>query len=379
MMSFLILCQRNKPFCFHIMGREILSSYLTKKVITTSLAIFSILSLILIGNQFILVLSKSIEYGLVGNEIIQLIFFKYIRDTPILISFSLFLGSTLSIYILNLNSEAIIFKASGVSDLSFFKRIFKVVLFFTFLVSLLSIFVVPKIQEFSDLLIDNAKSRPNISFIREGFFQLLPDKKHSIYTEKISDSMKDSNSQNMENVVIYVENSNQFIVSEYAEKVFNSETNRYNLILYNGVMYDLITIENLPRSTSFKKYVIYLDNEEVTNIYSSKAEIMNFLTLLGKKDSLSKSEIFWRTSIPISTFILGFISIFLGKTLPRNKRNYLLVMGVLFFAIYYNLIIAFKSMIANSELSLLFANSLNIFFIFICLFIYYFNKKFSSY
>jgi len=105
---------------------------------------------------------------------------------------------------------------------------------------------------------------------------------------------------------------------------------------------------------------------------------MGISDLLELDNANSKSEIFWRTNIPVSLFVLSFISIFFSKNQLRSKNNYFLILGVLFFTLYYNTIVTLKSMIENSEITFAFANIASSFFVIFALLIFFLNNKFSS-
>ena len=111
----------------------IISRYLLSNLFIFFIAITFIIGLIVFGNQFVLTVQESISFGIPIKELMPLIGFNMLRDTPIILILSLFLSIIITISQLYKNSEAVVMSSIGLGDREFINLI-KPIIFFTFIV-----------------------------------------------------------------------------------------------------------------------------------------------------------------------------------------------------------------------------------------------------
>jgi lipopolysaccharide export system permease protein len=75
----------------------ILAKYLMRNAWVLTGAVFLIISLVVFGNQVVLMIKESIKYGISTTDLVPLISFNMIRDTPLILSLSLFLAIILTV------------------------------------------------------------------------------------------------------------------------------------------------------------------------------------------------------------------------------------------------------------------------------------------
>jgi lipopolysaccharide export LptBFGC system permease protein LptF len=76
-------------------------------------AVFLIISLVVFGNQVVLMIKESIKYGIPTTDLVPLIGFNMIRDIPLILSLSLFLAIILTVSKFYKNSEAVVMNSLG--------------------------------------------------------------------------------------------------------------------------------------------------------------------------------------------------------------------------------------------------------------------------
>jgi len=356
---------------------SIIGSFINKKILTNFFVIFFILSLIVFGNQFFIVLSQSLDKGLFGNEIYSLIFLKFIRDAPFLISFSLILSIVFTFNKLYKSSEAIILHSAGKGALDFFKIIFPIVITTTVLISFLIGYIVPSVKLEIYNITDRAKSRPDYIFFQEGLFQSFQNNEITMFISEI-DNVKEADNQVLKNIFIYSNENKRIIIAKTGSKSV-SLNGDVHLDLFDGSIYQqLRDSNNISSVTNFEKYFIKifsLDSSE--RIFSSSSEMKDFISLFSDSNNEDLGEITYRISFSIATFILSLLSVFFSKTNNRSRINFSVGYLVIFFISYYNMVIIAKSSLGNGATS--FLSSLvmpHLFFILLIFYYFYLNNIF---
>ena len=152
-------------------SNTIISRYLLKNLVFFLISIFFIIALIVFGNQFVLTVQESIEYGIPIQELMPIIGFNMLRDLPIILSLSFFLSIIISISQLYKNSEAIVMNSIGMGDKSFINLIKPIVIFLFILVFFLTIYAVPWAKQQKSYAEDETVNASEFSFIIEGKFE----------------------------------------------------------------------------------------------------------------------------------------------------------------------------------------------------------------
>ena len=130
------------------------------------------------------------------------------------------------------------------------------------------------------------------------------------------------------------------ITSEYAE-IQSLEDNSNRLVFFNGQRY-----EGLPGTTDFRvlrfsehRLPLFFDSNDIND---EGYETKNFNELIINDSVPSRSELQWRVSPPIALIILALLAVPLSKSSPQRRSVWRLVIGVLIYLVYVNLLGAAK-------------------------------------
>lgn len=329
-----------------LIKEEILSKYLSSQALVNFLSFFIVIALIILGNQFFLVISQSIKDGLYGFEIMPLVFLKFLRDLPFVISLSFCLAIIYTLNNLYKNSEIIIFTSAGVSDLKIAKAIFPLITIIMIFVSFLSFYFIPEIKKNIESLKNDAKSRPEYIFFKEGVFQNFGNDSRIFFSKKI-ESKENSGSQSLYDIFIYSEEEDKIILAKFGEKNLNTFSGDVFLDLINGKIYENLhnTFQTNPKVSNFNNLTIKIfDNPDDKNTHNimNLSEFKKITDLFFSKKIEDKVEFFYRISIPMSLLIGSLFSVMISKTNPRSKKNFAIGFGLIFYISYYNVITYFK-------------------------------------
>jgi len=126
----------------------------------------------------------------------------------------------------------------------------------------------------------------------------------------------------------------------------------YNLLLYNGVIYQADVKNRSTKYIDFDTYEIQLDIEQVSSSLQpgpkhrkemNLVELRNYLNNRTQRDSNyynTLMELHKKFSIPIACFALGLLAVPLGIQSGSTKKSFGLILGMVFFFIYYLLLTA---------------------------------------
>jgi len=319
-------------------------SFLNARVVLNFIFFFVIFSIILLGNQLYLVLSKSLNTGIYLTEVMPLIFMKYIRDLPFTISLSFCLALTYTLQKLYKLSELIILYNAGIGDKKLYQMISPVIIFITLITLVLSTHFSPLAIKSINNIKENASSRPEYIFFKEGVFQNFQNKK-IIFFSPIIES-KDEN-QIMKDVFVLSKEDGRLILADSAKKIFNETTGSVYLSLFDGKIY-----KNLGQSidsvntiiSTFKKFDLLLFDPSSVDIELNPLtfESMNLIKLIDSNEPRSVVEFFYRFSVPLALLIIRLMSIQLSRVNPRNTKNFSIGYVLLGYVSYYNMLLNYR-------------------------------------
>jgi lipopolysaccharide export system permease protein len=163
----------------------ILAKYLMRNAWVLTGAVFLIISLVVFGNQVVLMIKESIKYGISTTDLVPLISFNMIRDTPLILSLSLFLAIILTVSKFYKNSEAVVMNSLGLGDKHFMVFIQPVVLPISLFILLLTTLVVPWTQTQKSIIMERSHHTSEFAFIKQKEFQAFKNGEVVFYTSKV--------------------------------------------------------------------------------------------------------------------------------------------------------------------------------------------------
>jgi lipopolysaccharide export system permease protein len=125
----------------------------------------------------------------------------------------------------------------------------------------------------------------------------------------------------------------------------------YNLLLYNGAIYQVDLKNRLANSIDFETYKVRLDIKKAFTLKRGHknrmemgiAELRQYLNNSTRRDANyynALMELYKKFSIPIACFALGFLAVPLGIQSRFAKRSFSLVLGLIFLLVYHLLLSA---------------------------------------
>ena len=317
---------------------RIFDRYLLKEVIYGWLAVTVILWLILVSNRLVRYLADAAEGDIPGDLIFKLLGMKMAWYMIHIVPFALALGVVLGLGRLYRDNEMTVMAACGVGTW----RIYKPVLGFGLLVAgalvWLALYVSPGIQDISHRLENAAGRQADVTALGAGRFNEIQNGKLTFYAERLS-----ADKQSMENLFIVVRDlrdsskPQQTVRAKSAYRKRDAATGDQFLVLVDGFRYEGIPGDAAYRVMQFDEYGVRIDlpGGDVT---TTKREATPTTTLLASSNPEDVAEVQWRLSMPLSVLSLLLLAVPLCRSSPRQGRYGRLVIAILLFVIYYNLL-----------------------------------------
>ena len=317
---------------------RIFDRYLLKEVIYGWLAVTIVLWLVLISNRLVLFLSDAASGDIAASVIFKLLGLKMVWYMVHIVPFALALGVVLGLGRLYRDNEMTVMSACGVGTW----RIYKPLLGFGLVVALaltwLALFVSPEVQGISNRLTLMAEEQADFTLLGAGRFNEIQDGQLTFYAERLS-----ADKQSMENLFIVVRSKNeadskppQLLTAKSAYRKRDSGSGDNFLVLVDGYRYEGKPGEANYRITKFSEYGVRIELPGSETIVD-KRESTPTADLMKSSNLKDTAELQWRIMMPVSVIVLLLLAVPLSRSSPRQGRYGKLVMAVLLFVIYYNL------------------------------------------
>ena len=376
-------------FKFH---NTILAKYLMRDVLLFLAIIFVIISLLIFGNQFVLVIKKSITVSLPITEILILTMLKVLQNTSYILSLSLFLAIAIAFNNLYKNYEIVIMYSLGIGNSNFVVLLYPIIVTVFILVLLLTSYIAPWAAYKENIIINNYENFDKFFTIKAGEFQKLRDNNTVFYASKVSDLQK-SGEQNLENIFIYSTLDDDVVITtaRQAKQYTNPINNSIYLRLQDGARYYGFINKDNKKILNFDFYDFKISTKDSKKFIKKHINInsKNTIDLLGSNELAQIAELQFRISQAINVLILSVLGVLLGGTYFKQGKNLGILIGVIFFILYNSVLLASKSWIEqgilNPLLGLWWVHLLAILIILVfhlCnsyKFLFYFDKMFIKY
>jgi lipopolysaccharide export system permease protein len=321
---------------------RVFDRYLLKEVINGWLAVTLFLWLILVSNRLVRYLGDAVSGDIPGNVIFKLIGLKMVWYLVHVVPFALALGVVLALGRLYRDNEMTVMSACGVGPWRIYKPLLGFGIVLALILAWLSLYVSPEVQAMSFKLEKLAKQQADLTILGAGRFNELQKGRLTFYAERLS-----ADKQNMENLFIVLrgkkgeEKLPQLLTAKSAYRKIAAETGDSFLVLVDGYRYEGKPGEANYRIMKFREYGVRIDLPGEPEVQEEQ-ESTPSAALLGSSDPKDVAELQWRLAMPVSVIVLLLLAVPLCKSSPRQGRYGRLVVAILLFVFYYNLLATAK-------------------------------------
>lgn len=308
--------------------------------------VFVALFAILITTQLIRLLGEAAQGSIVPEAVVALLGFSSLNYIPALLSLSLFIAILLSMSRSYRDSEMVVWFSSGISLLAWVRPVMVFVLPILVAISALSLFVSPWALSQSAEYRGALDTRKDAGQASPGAFQESSSGDRVVFVEAIADD-----ETHVKNVFVSSVQNQRLGVTMAAtgHQEFMENGDRF-LILENGRRYEIAPGSPEFRVLEYGRYAIRVETKEARGI-ERKPRNMPTIELMRQNDRAAQAELLWRFSIPISAVVLSLLAIPLSFVNPRAGRSANMLLALLAYLLYNNLMTISQAWVASGRVS----------------------------
>lgn len=321
---------------------------LLRELVTAALATFFVLLGITLTTQVIRLLGQAASGSITTVGVVTLLGFSTLNYTPVLLSLTLFIAVLMTLTRSYRDSEMVVWFSSGMSLTEWIRPVLVFAVPLVFIIALLSLALSPWAAAKSEELRLQMDSRDDVSAVSPGVFRESHQAERVYFVEEVSGA---------ENLV-----ANVFVSSTQLKKQGvmvaargfqeTAENGDRFLVLLNGRRY-----EGEPGTPEYKiyrfdRYAMRIESSESNAGRAPTTKTVSTVELLHDPTPPNLAELSWRIGLPASALILALLAIPLSFVNPRAGRSMNLVLALLIYMTYSNLISITQASIAQSQLTL---------------------------
>lgn len=331
---------RRRPLSGNIFQRE-----LVREFIGMGVPVFVILLGIVVLSQLIRLLGESVSGILAVDGVLALLGFAALNYLPVLFSISLFLSILLTLSRGYRDSEMVVWFCAGVGLTRWIRPVLVYALPVVGVIALLSLVLSPwalsKAQEFTRQL----DSRDDVTTATPGAFRESKHDDRVYFIENMNAGRKRVGN-------IFAQSVEHGKIGTMVAREGLQETapngDRF-LVLLNGTRYEGTPGQRDFRIVEFERYAMRIEAAEI------KQEALPLtsrptLELLHERTSWDWSELEWRVGLPLSALVLALLAIPLSFVNPRAGRSLNLVMALVIYMVYNNMISVTNSWVGQEKI-----------------------------
>lgn len=311
---------------------------LTREFSAIGGAVIGILVAITVVQQLVMLLRRATQGSVEPEAVIVLLGFNLLGYLPVLLALALFIGILLALSRSYRDSEMPIWFSSGLSIIAWVRPVLVFGLPIVFLTALLSFVLTPWALSESAEYLRLLKGKDDISRLSPGSFIESPGSNQVFFIDKTSDKESELNTIFAQ----YVQGERTgVVVAEKGYQQIGPKGEKF-LVLERGRRY-----EGTPGALDFR--IIDFERQKIRiEAREAKAEEPNSRRLstwglLSQPTPERIAELHWRLALPIAALILALMAIPLAFVNPRSGASWNLILAMLVFFLYYDLLKIFEA------------------------------------
>ena len=318
---------------------------LVREFTSTGMYIFSILIGIVVFTQLVRLLGDSVSGALAVDGVLALLGFSALNYLPVLLSLSLFLSVLLTLTRSYRDSEMVVWFCSGIGLTRWMRPVLWYAVPVVGVIALLSLVLSPWAMSKADEFKNRLNSRDDVSTATPGIFRESKHADRVFFIENVEVGKNRVGN-------IFVQSVQHGKVGSMMARQGYQETapngDRF-LVLLNGTRYEGTPGQHDFKIVEFERYAMRIE-EVVAKQGHVWPKSMSSLYLLQNRSSWNMAELEWRLGLPISALILVLLAIPLSFVNPRAGRSLNLIMALVIYMLYNNLISVSNTWVGQGKL-----------------------------
>ncbi|MBI5438524.1 MAG: LPS export ABC transporter permease LptF [Nitrosomonadales bacterium] len=332
---------KSKPLRTGIFHRALVSEFAGN-----GLLVFAVLIGIVVVSQLIRLLSDAVSGKIAVEGVLALLGFSAINYLPVLLSISLFISVLLTLSRCYRDSEMAVWFCAGVGLARWIRPVLWYAVPVVSLIALLSLVLSPWALKKADEFKNKLENRDDVASAIPGAFRESKQADRVYFIEKVS-----ADSNRVGNIFVHSEQNGKIgtMVARQGLQETLPNGDRF-LVLLNGTRYEGVPGQLDYRIVEFERYAIRIDSAPAKQGLPW-ARTMSTPDLWRSRTTWHLAELEWRLGLPISAALLALLAIPLSYVNPRAGRSLNLVLAIVLYMFYSNMISVTNAWVGQGKLS----------------------------
>lgn len=332
---------KSKPSRKTVFHRSLVGEF-----VSNGLLVFAVLLGIVVVSQLIRLLGDAVSGRIAVDAVLALLGFSAMNYLPVLLSISLFISILMTLSRCYRDSEMVVWFCSGIGLTRWIRPVLWYALPVVGLIAALSMVLTPWALLKADQFRNKMESRDDVTAATPGMFRESSQADRVYFIENV-----DSGSNRISNVFVQ-STQNGKIGTMVASRGFQETRDNGDrfLVLFNGTRYEGTPGQRDYSIIEFERYAIRIDSAPVKQA-RIWVRTMSTPELWRDPKPWNLAELDWRLGLPISAAILSLLAIPLSFVNPRAGRSLNLLVALVLYMVYSNMISVTNSWVSQEKLS----------------------------
>ncbi|MFS2137399.1 LPS export ABC transporter permease LptF [Duganella sp. Dugasp56] len=307
---------------------------LRREMTSAAGATFTVLFSISVTWTLIGVLGKAAGGKVASSDVVALIAFAALNYLPTIIILTSFISVLMVVTRSYRDSEMVVWFASGLSLTRWIAPVLTFGLPLVLVTAALSFVATPWAQQKSSEYVERFEKREDLQKVSPGQFKESASANRIFFVEGVA-----GKTAVVQNVFVNTVDEHGTAVIVAREGVINAgpKGERY-LVLKNGRRYQGTPGQSDFQTMEFESYSMRVTNQNQELDAERNINAVPTMQLLNDKSSFAQAEILWRIAQPMTCLVLILLAIPLGFVNPRAGSSANLIIALLVFFSYSNVV-----------------------------------------
>jgi lipopolysaccharide export system permease protein len=320
---------------------------LQRELASAAGATFTVLFTLIVTWTLITILGKAAGGKVASSDVIALIAFAALNYLPTVLILTSFISVLMVVTRSYRDSEMVVWFASGLSLARWIRPVLTFALPIVLLTGVLSFYATPWAKQKSGEYTERFQKREDLQQVSPGQFRESASANRIFFVEGVS-----GQSAVVHNVFVNTvdEKGTATVVAKEGVISTSPEGDRY-LVLKNGRRYQGTPGSAEFQTMEFERYSMRVASKAQELGTNDNVDAMPSTQLFKGTGPIIHGEILWRVSLPITCLLLTLLAIPLGFVNPRGGSSANLIVALLVFFSYNNLIKVFEGSVRQGRMS----------------------------
>lgn len=321
---------------------------LRRELISTAGAVFTTLFTITITIMLIKILGQAAGGKIASEDVIALIGFAALNYMPVILILTTFISVLLVVTRSYQDAEMVVWFTSGVSLTRWIAPVLGFGLPIVLLTALLSFLATPWANRSSSEFRERYEKRADIAKVSPGKFQESASADRVFFVEGVT-----GDALNVRNIFVNTvhDGKDSVVVAKEGRLEVDAHGDKF-LVMQKGRRYEGTPHGSDFQVMEFERYGVLVSSTAQSVQSDRSVRSMTTRELIATPDGFSRGELLWRISLPLMCLFLMLLAIPLGFVNPRGGRSANLIIALLLFIFYSNMVSLMQASVTQNKVSL---------------------------